>query len=177
LAERWFFALWPDANVRSAMAEVASACAPAGASRIHPLDLHLTLRFLGSISAESVVGMRTAADRLRWGPVPIQIDRLGCFRASKVLWCAPTRPGADLLGLAAALEAAVTDAGLAAETRGFIPHVTLARRVIRCPRVSWPAPLHWIATDLVLAYGRQGQVPRYVQHRRWSLGAEAPSML
>jgi RNA 2',3'-cyclic 3'-phosphodiesterase len=89
-----------------------------------------------------------------------------------VMWCGPDRPDPGLVGLADRLEDAVTRAGLPAEPRPFVPHVTLARRVGRCPRCVWPAPLEWTVADLVLAFGRQGRVPRYVQHRRWSLAPD-----
>ncbi|MFZ0789928.1 MAG: 2'-5' RNA ligase family protein, partial [Chromatiaceae bacterium] len=91
---------------------------------------------------------------------------------SRVLWCGPTRPGPELLDLADRLEQALRRQGLAPETRPFRPHLTLARKVRRPTAraaASWGDPVEWTAPELILAAGRQEQVPRYLARRRWPL--------
>jgi 2'-5' RNA ligase len=50
VAERWFFGLWPDPATAQTLAAQARSLIPPGARAAHPLDLHLTLRFLGELS-------------------------------------------------------------------------------------------------------------------------------
>ncbi len=150
----------------------AAGIIPRGARATHPLDLHLTLRFLGPMSAEALAGAERAADMLAAGPVPVRIDRVGHFARSRVIWCGPASPSPDLLHLADRLEQALQDQGVAPETRPFRPHITLARQVGHPPpraAVHWRDPVEWTARELTLAAGRQGQVPRYVLRRRWPL--------
>lgn len=148
---------------------MAAGLAPPGAHRVHRLDFHLTLRFLGALSAEALASAEQAASSLRSAPISIRIDRLGCFRRAGVLWCGPEQPGAGLLDLAASLESALITSGLPSEPRPFVPHVTLARRVRPCPSAPWPHPVQWTASELILAFARQGSAPRYMAHRRWQL--------
>jgi 2'-5' RNA ligase len=104
--------------------------------------------------------------------VPVRIDRIGHFARSRVLWCGPARPGPELQDLADRLEQALRHQGLAPETRPFKPHVTLARKVRHPPpraAASWGDPIQWTAPELILAAGRQDQVPRYLARRRWPL--------
>jgi len=104
---------------------------------------HLTLRFLGETDAKT-----DARCRPRWtaavaghAPFRIELGGLGRFPPSgapRVLWLGVhDLPAGALTGLAVDLEAAARDAGYAAETRPFRPHLTLARAP-RGPRV--PAP-------------------------------------
>lgn len=144
---------------------------------MHPLDLHLTLRFLGELSSDVLGEVERAAGRLSHGPVSIRCDRLGCFRRSRVLWFGPADAGSDLLGLVADLSAVLADAGLPAEPRPFVPHITLARRVEHRPRDVRPGPVVWTADALCLAAGRPGQIPRYAVRRIWPLSDAAPSGL
>jgi RNA 2',3'-cyclic 3'-phosphodiesterase len=101
--------------------------------------------------------------------VPLCIDRVGHFARASVLWAGPSTPGEGLLGLVAPLEEALVAQGFAPEARPFRAHITLARKVWRPPRMAWGAPVPWLAGELVLAAGHEGQVPRYRVRRSWSL--------
>jgi 2'-5' RNA ligase len=176
LAERWFFALWPDPEVRASLAALGAGLIPPGGRGAHPLDLHLTLRFLGTLDAQALGRAESAADGIRAPAIPLRIDRVGHFSRPRVLWCGPSAPSAELLALAGDLELALIAAGFAPEPRPFAAHLTLARRVGRPVGVTRCAPLDWTARELVLAAGREGQVPRYGIRRRWPLGAaQAPA--
>lgn len=156
------------------MAGIAGHFVPPGGRRVHPLDLHLTLRFLGELSDQALCGVERAVDGLSHGPVSLHCDLLGCFRRSGVLWFGPTEAGSDLIGLVVDLNTVLVDAGLPAEPRPFVPHITLARRVERCPRDARPDPVIWTADALCLAAGRSGHLPRYAVRRSWPLTGAAP---
>ena len=103
---------------------------------------HVTLKFIGEVSAEQVEQIRTALGQVRaTGPIELRFAGLGFFpnaRRPRVFWAgvntqAPradsaTLPsGSALSRLAADVERALTPVGIAAEKREFNPHITLAR--------------------------------------------------
>ena len=107
--------------------------------------LHLTLRFLGQIderleqeSHERFAMAARAVERF-----DLVTGDLGCFpdaRRPRVLWLGVTEPSGSrrLARLAAAIETATRELGLAPEERPFAGHLTLAR-ARREARASAPA--------------------------------------
>jgi RNA 2',3'-cyclic 3'-phosphodiesterase len=173
LAERWFFALWPTAPAARALATAALPLIHPGARPAHPLDLHLTLHFLGPLSPEQLDAARAAADSITSPPFPLRLDRAGSFPGARVLWCAPSAVPGPLADLAARLEQALAVRGLATEPRPFRPHLTLARRFRGPLRLPWTETTDWAVSEFVLAHGRDGRVPRYRRVGRWPLAAPA----
>lgn len=171
VSERWFFALWPAVGTARALATAGRGLIPPGARAAHPLDLHLTLRFLGDLSAERLAAAEQAGDTVSGRPFALRIDQAGSFPRARVLWCAPSLVPAGLLDLSAALEQALAAGGFAPEPRPFCPHLTLARK-FRGPAVlPWGLSVDWEVHAFVLARGRDGLVPRYAAARRWPLTA------
>ena len=97
---------------------------------VRAANLHVTLKFLGELApdnlAKIVEALRTAPTA---GPVALKFHGLGFFpneRRPRVLWAGMDAPQ-NLIGLAAAVEAALVNVGYPREERGFAPHLTLAR--------------------------------------------------
>ncbi len=94
-------------------------------------NLHVTVKFLGSIQEEAAGAIR---DRLRscvadLAPVELRLTGFGAFPAADdahVLWAGVAATPA-LLVLAAAVERELVAFGLDAETRAYHPHVTVGR--------------------------------------------------
>jgi 2'-5' RNA ligase len=171
LRVRAFFGLpVPEAH-RAALAQYLAACADAAPRfRWTPADnLHLTVRFIGSVDLSIVDGI---ADRLSARPpaaFELELGDVSTFNrgeAVRVVWL-QVRSGVDAAReLAAQVEAECAPAGLAPETRTFQPHLTLARARARqgaaLPPLT-PAPQlpPWRAEELVLYrshLGRSGSV-------------------
>lgn len=93
-------------------------------------NLHVTLKFIGDVSAESLDALRSALDTVRHAsPIEINFRGAGFFpeeRRPRVLW-AGIEAGAELAQLARAIDEALEPAGIARETREFRPHLTVAR--------------------------------------------------
>jgi 2'-5' RNA ligase len=98
---------------------------------VRPETLHVTLRFLGDIDPARVPALTAAlrAEAAGVSPFALTLGELGAFpslRRPQVLFfrAGPQQP---LAVLASAVERAVVQAGFAAETRPFRPHLTLGR--------------------------------------------------
>lgn len=100
-----------------------------GARWVDAEDLHLTLRFAGEVDgsvAEDLAGQLRA---LRAPAFDLRLSGFGTFgsgRRLRALW-AGVEPSPALGLLQGRVEAAARAAGLEAEPRKFVPHVTLAR--------------------------------------------------
>lgn len=170
MSERWFIALWPDAATREALVEQARRTLPPLAKPTHPQDLHLTLVFLGELSPERRRCVERVLDQTQSPAIALELDCMGHFARSRVLWCGPSRPPGALLDLVAGLRARLTECGLAPETRPYRAHLTLARHSPAASLRPMTPGIDWIATELALAHGVDGARPRYLVRRRWTLG-------
>jgi 2'-5' RNA ligase len=169
MVERWFFGLWPDPATATVLAAQARPLIPHGARAAHPLDIHLTLRFLGALSPEALHAAVSIGDALQAGGFRLRIDRAGCFPRARVLWCAPSQAPDALFDLVARLEQTLAAHGFPPETRPYRPHLTLARKFRMEGPLVWNEPVIWEASEFVLARGLAGQSPRYAATRRWPL--------
>ena len=95
-------------------------------------DLHITLKFLGSLTPAQLHYLGSHLSAIRASPVEISLTRPNFFDRVGVLLVdvAPTEP---LLALQSAVEQASTMIGVAPEARPFHPHITIARSPRRRP--------------------------------------------
>jgi RNA 2',3'-cyclic 3'-phosphodiesterase len=130
---RVFIAVEIPAAVRDGIAGVQQELASVGIREIRWVDaagIHLTLRFCGELSRETVDRLASA---LSGGPdlrvFRVGIGGVGVFPSRgnpRVLWLG-VQAEAPLLDLAAWVEAKVTGVGIPPEPRPFAPHLTLGR--------------------------------------------------
>lgn len=125
---RLFFAVVPPRAVREEIHRVVSATtALPGVRWTQPANLHLTLRFLGDIDPTGLPAARAALDGLLGhGAFAVRIGRLGAFpnlARARVLVLDVQTGAAELIALHDALAASMPPA----ESRPFVPHLTLAR--------------------------------------------------
>ena len=154
---RLFVALDLPADVRAALAAWADRAAPDAVRRVPAANLHVTLAFLGSRTAEEADAVAAL--------LPGLVRPLDALHAAGALWLPPRRPGvltvalqADdaLAQLRAELVAALTAAiGFEDERRAFRPHVTVGRvprdgRIDTRRELEAPPPLSFRAPALVL---------------------------
>ena len=131
---RAFLAIELSDDVRTSLAALIGRFrkVPSKVSWVRPENLHLTLRFLGDIDRAS---LERLAEGLA-GPLqevesfPVAVRGVGAFpdpRRPEVIWAAVARPPEPLMEAQALVEAAARAAGLEAEAREFLPHITLGR--------------------------------------------------
>jgi 2'-5' RNA ligase len=129
---RLFVAIDIPEEVRSALGELIKSlrdtCRDARWARL--AGLHVTLKFIGETPSERVEDLKSALANIHpRDPIAINFCGLGFFpnaRRPRVLW-AGVEAGPDLASLAAAVEKALSPAGIQHEDRKFSPHLTLAR--------------------------------------------------
>lgn len=95
-------------------------------------NLHVTLRFLGSVDVETLARVEEALAVATGRPPPftVTVGGLGVFptpRAPRVLWAGVTDGGDALRALHGEVETALVARGIPPEGRPFHPHVTLGR--------------------------------------------------
>lgn len=155
---RVFFALWPDAGLRDALASTAAALMqahPNDGRRLRADRYHLTLQFLGDIVAprrdEVVARAMEAAGQVDVPAFDLVLDHAGGFANARVWWLAPVEAPDGLRQLWDAIGTALLRTGQKAKTSpGFSPHLTIVRDVgARLPTTP-VAPLRWRVDRFVL---------------------------
>ena len=181
-ALRVFFALWPDADVRDRLREIARAIAERAQGRPPPPEnLHMTLAFVGEVPEASIATLqrigRAAAATVP--PFALTLDRIGTFPRQGIAWAGASWPPDALVRLAAELADGLTAQGFRLERRPFHAHVTLARRCrVRAAdpmRDGEPlsAPIVWnVARATLMASELASGPPRYRELDGWPLAAD-----
>ncbi|MEO8467866.1 MAG: RNA 2',3'-cyclic phosphodiesterase [Gammaproteobacteria bacterium] len=145
---RVFFALWPDDTTRSALRfATQSAVQACGGRPIAKANLHLTVAFLGQLTAPGLALARAVAP-IQVGEFELTLDALGVWPESKILWLAPMTLPPALGELEARLWDGLADSGFRTEERIYRPHVTLARRARAIEAAV--EPVRWPVRELAL---------------------------
>jgi RNA 2',3'-cyclic 3'-phosphodiesterase len=170
---RTFFAVWPDASARDALAPVAREVAGSQGRAQPSRNLHLTLAFLGDVAATrvpalSAIGLAAAA---AVSPFQLTLDHTGNFRRTGIAWVGASTQPPELAELVRQLRDALEAEGYAMERRVFQPHVTLARRCRGPVTVPLVTPIAWHVGRIALnasELARGGS--RYRELATWPLG-------
>jgi 2'-5' RNA ligase len=159
---RSFIALEMPPEVKEFAAGLIKELKPSGADVkwVEPMNLHLTLKFLGEVDPSATADIINALEGACAGPAAPSLGAVGCgafpnARAPRVVWLGLTGEVAPLAALARSVEAAMEPLGFAPEGRAFKPHLTLGR--VRRPRrgaeASSTAPLSRALAGLAQAAG------------------------
>lgn len=170
---RLFFALWPETDVAAQIYRSTSQALKACAGRRIPArHLHITLAFIGSVDTERLHCVQQAAARIRAASFELNLERLGYWPRSHIVWLAPTEIPPALLGLQADLSRTLADmCAYQPETRPFRPHLSLARKARHGPDGTGFVPLCWQIRrfSLIRSHTRpEGADYEVVNH--WPLG-------
>ncbi|WP_282604897.1 RNA 2',3'-cyclic phosphodiesterase [Pelagibius sp. Alg239-R121] len=100
-----------------------------GAVWVRPENFHVTMRFLGDVDAVQARDIDAALSAISAPCFELSLTGLGQFgdgRKTRAVWVG-VQASPELSALQSRIERAVQTSGLAAESRKFHPHVTLAR--------------------------------------------------
>lgn len=168
---RVFFALWPDADVRTALYKLAQRQQGGCGGRIMRAEtLHLTLLFLGDIPAARLVELQQAAMAVRGSKFSLELDQFAGWRHNAIGYASPATPPEALSELVAQLRTRVAESGFAFDRKLFKPHVTLLRNLERVPQAQAVSLPVWHADEFVLVKSVLGTTgARYEIIGRWPL--------
>jgi 2'-5' RNA ligase len=132
---RSFVAIELPEEVRSGLRQLKAELKSAGhdfVKWVAPEGIHLTLKFLGNISAQKVAEITRVMEEASQGLAPFQlnISGLGAFpnlRQPRVLWLGVGGEADKLVALQQRIDTGLVPLGFAQEMRAFSPHLTLAR--------------------------------------------------
>jgi RNA 2',3'-cyclic 3'-phosphodiesterase len=168
-AGRYFFAVWPDDDVRAQLSQWSDAIRTGPpARRVPDSNLHITLVFLGNLESAPLEAVRTAAAQTPWHGATLTLDRVGHWNRSRVIWVGSGSGSEALTALAEVLRGRLRRLGFLVEERPFVPHVTLYRNAGRRPR--WRRKtIYWQIDDFCLVRSTLSSAgARYEVVDRWS---------
>ena len=169
---RLFYALWPDDATRAALAEAATNIDIRDGRAVRAENLHMTLHFLGEVDGDVAGELAAMTTAVEIAPFVLEIAATGWWRGARVAWLAPFVTPPELGQLCAQLEAHLHACGVAPDDRPFRPHITVARKVRRAPRVLGSIAVHWRVDDFALIASQTDPAgARYVVRNRWPLRA------
>jgi len=181
---RLFFALWPDLRTRELMAGAASALRLTGhARRVSPENYHLTLAFVGEVSATQLEVLLEIGCAQRAAACKFEIDAFDYWPEPKVVVALAGETPTALIGLSVRLQDLALRGIARNPGRPIVPahaplraHVTLARKVAQAPVLQAMSPIPWCARSFSLVRSdTSGSHSVYTVVDTWPLLDETPA--
>lgn len=121
-----------DEGVLRRLAEVQAVLANTGADlkMVKPQNIHLTVRFLGNTSLPMVDAIYEEMKKISFTPFGITLRGLGAFprlNRPRVIWAGIKDGAKELVDIFEQLEPRLRGLGFNPDTKGFNPHLTIAR--------------------------------------------------
>ena len=128
---RVFFALWPDDDVRKKMVNTfkQSPQSKFEGRLMQPENLHLTLHFIGNVSAEKLACLDQAAQTVKIKPFELALSSYGHFDKAKIFWMGCRVIPQSLNDLHKRLAEAFSNCDFNIDKRVYAPHVSLMRKI------------------------------------------------
>jgi len=159
-SQRLFFALWPDAQARAALAAATQrAVRRCGGRPVAAANLHVTLAFLGSVPARRIselqrIAREQAAAFTGEAPLSVTFAQLAHWSRPQILCALAAEAPPAAAALAAALKDTAAAAGFLPDLKPFQAHVTIARKVLHAPAVPIARAVEWRFEDFALVDSR-----------------------
>lgn len=135
---RAFFGLSPDPKTKLAVEAWRNKAFPHFQAAVPAANFHITLAFLGKISAKQLDGICTEVDQISDIPTfDVLLNQVGYWSKPKALWLGCHETENEHLQLSKTLTHIANTNGLHLSKQAYIAHLTLARKC----SVNPPAPL------------------------------------
>ena len=99
-------------------------------SLVKPQNIHITLRFLGDITLSIVEKIDKEMQSVVFKPFDVEIKGVGAFpnvKYARVVWAGIQQGADELSAVFDQLEPRLRQLGFAPDSKGFSPHLTIAR--------------------------------------------------
>ncbi len=93
-------------------------------------NIHLTLKFLGNVGSAKIDDVKSALSKVRFSPFQLEIKGAGAFPRlgrMNVIWVGLGEGWTQVQQVFEQAEALLSGLGFKRESRGFSPHITIAR--------------------------------------------------
>jgi 2'-5' RNA ligase len=173
MAQRLFFALWPESELQSQLFSLAASWAIPSARQVNVNDIHCTLVFIGEVEASIAGQLQHAAAKVISKPFALTIDCVGWWPQAAVLWAGTNLLPEPLIQLQAQLRGIANELGIRTDSRRYAPHLTLWRNVREAVPVTPFSPVLWPvhAFAIVESVG-VSSAGRYRVLNRWPLNGK-----
>jgi 2'-5' RNA ligase len=97
---------------------------------VQPQNVHFTLRFLGEIPSSTLDAVQNGIAAIKFNSFKINLSGVGVFpnlNRISVVWVGVTKGDEDVKMLSTKIESALRTVILRPDSRGFTPHLTVAR--------------------------------------------------
>jgi 2'-5' RNA ligase len=97
---------------------------------VEPKNIHITVRFLGNITPNTVEKIFEEMKKLQFAPFDVKIHGIGAFpnvHYPRVVWAGMTDGADQLQSIFNQLEPHLRSLGFTPDQKGFSPHLTIAR--------------------------------------------------
>ncbi len=97
---------------------------------VKPENVHITMRFLGNITPPMVDKIFEEMKKVQFIPFDVKIQGIGVFphlRYPRVVWVGITEGADQMRSIFSQLEPRLRELGFAPDSKGFSPHLTIAR--------------------------------------------------
>lgn len=169
---RLFFALsLPEPLQQTLVNWRAQQFAPEAGRPVAAANLHLTLAFLGDVSAQKERALRAQADRIRQQRFTVHLNDAGHWPRPGVVWLGCRQAPRGLLQLAELLRAQAARSGCYQSPQPFHPHITLLRGAthpVVIPLATFDWTLEAESFSLYESRVEQGKT-RYMRLADWLL--------
>lgn len=167
---RLFFALWPDAATRTGLNEITRRFKNEKIYLVKKTNLHLTLAFLGEVSAPEQQALIENAATIKSRPFELVLTRVGWWRQAGILWVGTNLVPRELSSLVKLIKRHGKARGLAVDQRPYKPHVTIARKVKQITVPQETFELAWKVNSFVLVGSKSTNTGvEYSVINEWSL--------
>jgi 2'-5' RNA ligase len=148
---RLFYALWPHAGTRAAMARFAATRDVArGASPVPAENYHVTIAFVGQVPAARLPALQRIGAQTRTPQFELNFEALEYWPKPEVIVAAARTIPPALQALWDDLHTRLTAQDFELAPKRLRPHVTLARKVTQAPVSTVMSPLRWKASNFSL---------------------------
>jgi 2'-5' RNA ligase len=171
---RLFFALWPDEALRDAIYQASRGALHKTGGRLVPREnFHITLAFLGSLDAAGLEQAKAAAEEVNLPAFHFELDDLGYWPNSQVLWMGCKLTPEEPRALAHALRERLSGRALRVEPDKFTLHLTLARWVHKAGTFDFVERILWDVSEFALIRSEtRARGVNYSVLGRWPLGRQ-----
>lgn len=140
-SRRLFFALWPDHSTQqkiflsfkhsSLFQKTENPARHISGQRLgkiyKPENLHMTLHFLGNVSANDMQCVNQLASKITARAFSLELNRYGCFAEARIFWMGAYELPDALFYLHKELAKEIARCSLQVDARPYAPHITLMR--------------------------------------------------